>query len=141
MRSPCTVIDLFVTRPLGANQLVHGAGWLLATGLADNTRWNAGYCLVAGDRVQHHRARSNLGARPNFDISEDFRTGADQDAAAYFRVTITARLARASQCYTVQYGHIVVHYRCFAYHETCGVVDKNTLPHTGSRMDICLENR
>jgi hypothetical protein len=60
-----------------------------------------------GDITQHNASGSDLRTRSNFDIPKDLRTGANQNAAANLRMSITTFPSRPAQCHVLEHGNIV----------------------------------
>src|SRR5579863_7494128 len=86
-----------IERRLLGQDLVHIAGGLGATGLADDAGGNAGDRLVVRHIMQDDGARGNPRAAADFDIAEDFGAGADEHAAPDLWMAVASFLAGAAE--------------------------------------------
>src|SRR5580704_1225175 len=120
--------------------LIHGAGWLRATGLADDFGRNTGDRDIVWHRLHHHRACGDAGTMANLDIAEDFGAGANHHAVADLRMPVLPFLAGAAQCHVVQHRHIVADFRGFTDDKASGVIEENATADFRGRMDIALEH-
>src|SRR5262249_56095770 len=77
-------------------------------GLADGPCRNAGDRGVGRYGFEHHRSGSDARTVTDFDVAEDLGAGADQDAAADFRMAITGLFAGSTERNLLQHRHVVL---------------------------------
>src|SRR5689334_5971027 len=78
---------------------------------------------------------------PDLDIAEDFRAGADQNAAANLWMTVLVLLAGAAERDAVQDRHVVIDDGSLAAHEAGRVIEENAAADFRRGIDVGLERR
>ena len=97
--------------------------------------------LLLGTGRQHDRARRHPRAMADLDIAEHFGAGADQHAAADFRMAVADLLAGAAERHALQDRHVVLDDRRLADHQAGGMVEEDALADPRRRIDVDVENR
>src|SRR5262245_61957150 len=126
--------------PRIVEQLVHGAGGLGATGLADDLGRNTGDRGVVWHRLEHDRSGGDAGAVTDFDIAEDFGARSDQYAAADLGMTVARLLAGAAERHLLQDRDVVLDHGGLADDEAGGVVKEDAAADRHGRIDVGLEH-
>ena len=121
-----------------AQDLIHFAIRLVLVP-GDDFRRDAGDSRVLGNRLKHHGARRDARESADFDIAEDFCSGADQHAATDFRVAVAGLLAGAAERDILQNRNIVFDHRRRADDEAGRMIEKHALPYARRRMNVGLE--
>jgi hypothetical protein len=119
-----------------AEALIHIARRFLIGAATDNPGRHAGggapWCRVAED----HTSCTDLRPCPDLNIAKDRRAGTDHYTFAYLGMTISGLLARSAECDTLKYRYTVLDNRCFTDHDSCPVIDHETLTKSCSRVDV-----
>src|SRR5262245_13392170 len=126
--------------PRIVEQLVHGAGGLGATGLADDLGRNTGDRGVVWHRLEHDRSGGDAGAVTDFDIAEEFGARSDQYAAADLGMTVARLLAGAAERHLLQDRDVVLDHGGLADDEAGGVVKEDAAADRHGRIDVGLEH-
>ena len=72
----------------------------------------------------------------NFDIAQNFRTGANQNTITNLWMAFIILLARPPQSHRMQHRDIVSHHRCLPDHDRMRMIDHQPAPDYGGWMNI-----
>ena len=122
---------------LSASQVMfHIECWL---GFDDATEYfsrHADRCHVCRDIAQNYATGTNLGAFANFDVTEDFSSGADEHPRADFGMAVALLIASTAQGDFVEDGDIVLNHCRLTNNNAGGVVDQDAAANLGRWMDV-----
>src|SRR5271166_997223 len=124
-----------------SQNLVHVARGLRAAGLADDARGHAGHRLVMRHGCEHDRSRRHPRAVTDFDVAQNFRPRADQDAMADLGMPVAGLLARAAERHALQDRDVVLDRRRLAHDQAGRVIEEYALADARGRVDVDAERR
>src|SRR5207248_8232245 len=139
-------LNVHRSRPLASavvvlEQMIHGTRRLETAGLADDPCRNAGHRGVVRYGFEHHGSGSDARTVTDFDVAEDLGAGADQDAAADFRVAITGLFAGSTERNLLQHRHVILDHCSLADDQSSGMIEEDPASDADSRVDVGLEDR
>ena len=124
---------------LGSDPLVHIQRGFVTAGVTHYLGGNARHRGVGWHGLQYYAAGANLGTATYVYVAQHLGTCAYHHPFTDLGVAVTMLLASTAEGDVLQYGDIVLHYRCFTYDYARGMVKHDALTDLGGGMHIDAE--